>query len=128
MTNPQALKDLLAKVEAGDDAGFRRANRAAFSTPSQDTALQLCEENSRHAYKGSLDAALSLMQAVLPDGEGWEVYRTGKYPGMIPGSSPFKFAARVGYGDTLNGDAETPARALLIAILKALIAEQEDGK
>src|SRR6056297_52082 len=69
MTNrKQALIELRDKVKAGDDAGFRRANRAAFSTPCQDLALQLREEHCRHAYKGSLDAAKALHEAVLP---GW---------------------------------------------------------
>lgn len=75
--------------------------------------------------KNSLDAALALHEAVLSKGEGWEIYRTGKYPGMIPGSSPFAYAASVGYGQTHKADAGTPARAWLLAILEALIAEEE---
>jgi len=117
----QALEALLAKVEAGDDSGFRRANRAVFSTPCQDMALQLREEHCRHAYKGSLDAAKALHEAVLPD-IGWEVYRTAKYPGMIPGSCPSPYKAIVGWGTQVSGHADNPARAWLIAILRALIA------
>lgn len=74
------------------------------------------------AFSGSLDAAKALHEAVLPD-EGWEVYRTAKYPGMIPGSSSYKFAAKVGWGTTHRGDADTPARSWLLAILRALAAE-----
>jgi len=119
-----ALATLRDKVKAGDDAGFRRANRAAFSTPCQDLALQLREEHCRHAYKGSLDAAKALHESVLPKGEGWEIYRTGKYPGMIPGSSPYKYAASVGYGTKHQASDDNPARAWLLAMLEALIAQE----
>ena len=62
-------------VETGDDAAFRRANRAVFSTPCQDMALQLCEEYARHAYKGSADAALALLAAVLPPAQAGGLWR-----------------------------------------------------
>ncbi|MBO29528.1 MAG: hypothetical protein CML61_12375 [Rhodobacteraceae bacterium] len=116
-----ALEDLIAAVKAGDDVAFRRANRAMFSTPCQELGLQIREENARHAYKGSLDAALELHNAVLPD-EGWEVYRTSKYPGMIPGSCSSPYKAKVGWGTQFAGHADTPARAWLLAILRALEA------
>ena len=75
------------------------------------------------AFDGSLDAAIMLLKIVLPD-EGWEVYRTAKYPGMIPGSSQYPYAAKVGWGATFKGEEYTPARALLLAILEALIAKE----
>lgn len=112
----QALTDLLAKVEAGDNAGFRKANRAVFSTPCQDMALQLREEHSRHAYKGSLDAAMALHEAVLPNYNIGLMNKvnTGKWSALVYPKGP-KIAEWV--------DNETPARAWLMAIIKALIAK-----
>ena len=80
----------------------------------------------KSAYHGSLDAAIVLIVVEMPD-EGWEVYRTAKYPGMIPGSSQYPYAAKVGWGVTFKGEADTPARALLLAILEALIAKEGEG-
>ena len=118
----QALIELRDKVKAGDDAGFRRANRAAFSTPCQDLALQLREEHCRHAYKGSLDAAKALHEAVLP---GWfirslvqrgeEIWKVVIWPDF----------SIVGIEDMKAGTSSNPARAWLIVILEALIAQED---
>lgn len=113
----QELQSLLDKVEAGE-RGDGLNTSSVFSSPSDMNAVD--------AFDGSLDAAKALHEAVLPDGEGWEVYRTGKYPGMIPGSSPYAYAARVGYGAMSSGNNDNPARAWLIAILRALM-KQEGG-
>ena len=129
MTRKQALAELIAKVDAGTlipdnlivspEVSAMIDLAVNVSDLHGDVWADLC-----NAYDGSLDAAKALHDAVLPDGEGWEVYRTGKYPGMIPGSSPYKFAARVGYGTTFNGDSDNPARAWLLATLRALHAAE----
>ena len=107
----QALEALLAKVEAGDAVTAHDASRL---WPNGYThAINACH--------GSLDAAKALHEAVLPD-IGWEVYRTAKYPGMIPGSCPSPYKAIVGWGTQVSGHADNPARAWLIAVLRALIA------
>ena len=118
MTRKEALAELIAKVEAGDDKGFRAANRAVFSTPCQDVNLQLREENCRHAYKGSLDAALALHQAALPPNSTWQYYSGDGH--CIVGFGP-------GPTDYDEAHHETPARAWLLAILKAL-HEMEENK
>lgn len=106
------LAALIEAVEAGDDAGFRRANRAVFSTPCQDMALQLREEHCRHAYKGYLDAAKDLHEALLPgyfiDFKWWTSMNSG---------------AIVTVGNKHEGKSLAPARAWLLAILRALAAE-----
>ena len=121
----QALTDLMAKIEAGDDAGFRKANRTVFSTPCQDMALQLREEHSRHAYKGSLDAAKALHEAVL-GGWGW------RFDEHYGDGMPAKFERKTAWvsmpdnwrvGHTSLVKDNNPARAWLIATIKALIAE-----
>lgn len=98
------LDRLIEAVEAGDDNVFRRCNRAAFSTPAQDISLQLREEDCRHAYRGSLDAALSLEEALLP---GWEWGRMNDRMFVERGGSVF------------SERGPNPSRALLLAVLKA---------
>ena len=110
----QALMDLLAKVEAGDARPHQVFN--AFDTPCQDMALQQRAEDAKNAYNGSLDAAKALHEAVLPGRfwyrQGFVMYVTDDCTGW--GSKPH-FSSR---NDT------NPARAWLIAIIKALIAEE----
>jgi hypothetical protein len=122
MTKLQALIELRDAVKAGDGAGFRRANRAVFSTPCQDMELQLREERCRHAYKGSLDAAKALHEAVLPDfrlSGMHQKYKTMRWYVCID---------RFDNPDVKFGEiSDAPARAWLLAILEALIA-QEQGK
>lgn len=112
MTCKDALEVLLAKVEAGEAKPHEVFN--AFDTPCQDFALQQRAEDAKRAYTGSLDAAKALHEAVLP---GWEYGYDGsiawvKMPGL-----------RTSYRhDAMNGHT---ARAWLIAIIKALIAQEE---
>jgi hypothetical protein len=116
-----ALIELLAKVKAdwapADDEVVLGVWHSAFG--HNWIAVKAYE-----AYNGSLDAAKALHEAVLPE-LGWEVMRTSKYPGMVPGSSRFEFRADVGWGTTWVGRAADPARAWLIAILQALISEAQ---
>ena len=123
-----ALKDA---VVVGDDAAFRRANRAVFSTPCQDITLQLREGRALHAYKGSTDAALALLGAVLPETE----YRLHHFPGKkVTATLWGTHKGRDGMrwhdfkDGSWNADAPTPARALLLATLSALIEQEaRDG-
>jgi hypothetical protein len=66
-----------------------------------------------NAYNGSLDAAHALHKAVLP-GWGWSVQDCG---------SPWALVVRIDTAHDERGD--TPARAWLLAILSALIAQEE---
>lgn len=110
----QALTDLLEKVEAGDARPHQVFN--AFDTPCQDMALQQRAEDAKNAYNGSLDAAKALHEAVLP---GWGYAVSPQYARVVDPiplyGSPNKSK------DAINAD--NPARAWLIALLKALIAE-----
>lgn len=114
-----ALVALRDAVKAGDDAAFRCANRAVHTTPAQDVALQMREENCRHAYKGSTDAALAWLAAVLP---GWRWTLCDDSAAII---------APEHYGDPFvqphQLKAPTPARALLLAGLSALIHRERDA-
>ena len=116
-----ALRALLAKVEAGESPSRSEWREVFPNTPEDDDYPQSMMAAS--AAVGWIDAARALHQAVLPD-EGWEVWRTGKYPGMIPGSCSKQYAASVGWGRTHRGEDDDPARAWLMAILKALIEKE----
>lgn len=111
MTRKQALTDLLAKVEAGE--WFPGLAQLSFSGVQN-------YHNALNAYNGSLDAAKALHEAVLP---GWRVC------GMHQKYKSLRWSVSL---DALNDPeckvvemSDTPARAWLIAIIKALIAEEE---
>ena len=122
----EALEALRDKVKAGNDIQPREFRVIApEGLIANDDLYEFWIDawvNAEKAHNGSLDAAKALHKAVLPD-LGWEVTRVSKYPGMIPGSSPFEFRADVGWGTTWVGRADDPARAWLLSILSALISE-----
>ncbi|MGC1494203.1 MAG: hypothetical protein WA790_00230 [Sulfitobacter sp.] len=106
----QALQDLLVKVEAGEWEDME----AAYKLSGINSTLV------RHAYNGSLDAALALHNAVLDN--KWIVF-------SIDQDSAHHWYVTL---SDLTGKAEVVhtghesnlARAWLIAILKALISEE----
>ena len=105
MTDTQALRDLLVKVEAGEWWG---------DLPRPDYLhTDLCWK----AFNGSLDAAKALHDAVLP---GWKFgmheLQPGIYRAYVCKWSPLRPMPT-------TYDAADPARAWLIAILRALIAQ-----
>ena len=102
------LIELLAKVEAG---AAMHGDFRCLEVPMQDARYTEIPVAARLAYKGSLDAAKALHEAVLPDLR-FSITRTG--------------ASVYGHDgcDMKEGrSAGNPARAWLIAILKALISE-----
>lgn len=111
MTDIEALKTLLERVEKGDRRMFLE-DLARFPVLSTSMIFTIIE-----AYDGSLDAALALQNAVLPHvrvmsiteslGPSWSVTLCERGP-----------AIQVGYAVS-----DTPARAWLIAILKAKMVE-----
>ena len=106
------IDKLIAAVEGGQVGWNRLANVAEDAVPPKEAALVAT------AYSGSLDAAHRLHDALLP-GWGWtlecadaaEVWPLGK----------LKLAIRS------YSDGGTPARAWLLAILRAL-REKEKGQ
>jgi len=117
MTQLEALKELLEKVEAG--------NWGPFDGPSNETGLSdWCLDFDKIMLENSMDAALSLFDAVLPGPNQFSVVTD---PTCIKATVCF-------WPNGLSGKVEVhgegwheaiPARALLIAILKAKIAELE---
>jgi hypothetical protein len=121
----EALKELAAKVEAGNDYGILGITDAALGEYhgfSNSYLSSLVE----HSFDGSLDAAKALHDAVLPSVSQFSIT-----------TDPTCIKVTVcGWPDGLSGEREiqgkgfsegNPARAWLLAILRALIA-QEEGK
>lgn len=113
MTRKEALKKLLEKVQKGDLHYDRELYRTSESA-------RVSEEHVWSSYqRNSLNSVMALHEALLPGWE-WGVLGNAKRP-AVP-------AAFVCKQDDFHTDfeaiSETPARAWLIAIIKALIAEQ----
>lgn len=109
MTRSEHLQALYDVVKAGMATDFR-----ALLTDSNNPA-----ERAKHcgwassAYKGNLNSAKQLHDALLP-GFHWKIEE----------NDDLGFMARVLCDDWHMAHADTPARAWLLAILEALIAQQ----
>lgn len=104
----QALIELLGKVEAGE-WGHRRSTfkLAGFGDG-------MCVDMVR-AYNGSLDAAMAMHEAVLPN-RYWNMAEfDGAWTVQIPVSTFKRYEAT---------SEHNPSRAWLIAIIKALISQR----
>lgn len=105
MTRLQALKELACKVEAGE--WFPGLAQLSFGGVQN-------YHNALNAYNGSLDAAQALHEALLP---GWHFDIDSEAGGVCVFKSALDSAEL--------GKCECLARAWLLAILKALIAQEE---
>ena len=113
--NKQSLQELRDKVAAGE-LGARKWTPKELMVMQR--ALGPCPENARKAIEGSLDAAVAFLEAVLP-GWDWEV-----------SSGPEAIVKDMGSKEPVTiyeAEADTPARALLLATLEALISGESDG-
>ena len=114
MTRLETLKELAKKVEAGGDG------HGWFCPLWHEDGL--CVE-AESAYHGSLDAAKALHEAVLP--EHWHATV------MLEGAARIDECGvdgvrRIGFHGSWPARSESnPARAWLLAILRALIAQEE---
>ena len=102
----QALVDLRDKVKTDETKHGHRW----FDAFGPDIDL-----HALRAFNGSLDAAKALHEAVLP---GWWWRVTSPDPHYVQVGMP-------GIG-VYSGRDETPARAWLLAILEALIAQEDE--
>lgn len=131
MTRLEALTELAAKVEAGNlqdqlSGGMPMMTRLHEGLGS--ISIQgFSDGKAMDAYHGSLDAAKALHEAVLP---GWAVASFQKWPGVdarvkLWGTHEERGGRWHDYTDgRVEAEDPTPARAWLLAILRALI-EQE---
>ena len=98
------LDDLIAAVEAGVEPV-----ELWLALGSQRNI-----DRAQEAYRGSLDAALRLHEALLP---GWDYCIDD-----VQRTKPLVYVQDDG-GPTFDGEAANPARAWLLAILRALKAK-----
>jgi len=106
------LDTLIKAVEVGAEAGT-----IPFFTACGPFDGAEWGETAWCAYTGSLDAALRLHEALLP---GWRVHDFCQYPDrwhiVLNGDTAPHF---------FHGEASTPARAWLLAVLRAYRATLE---
>ena len=106
MTRLEALKALVDKVEAGsltyDYCIVQHVHGVGMNASMWD------------AYQGSLDAAKSLHEAVLP-GWSWQGFGGELWRVWQKSDPEFNFVGL---------EHDTPARAWMLAIIKALIARE----
>lgn len=114
MTKLEALRTLAAKVEVGDENRF--AHSFLDEVRSWRSPLEYFEITNlvHRAYHGSLDAAQALHEALLP---GWHFDIDSEAGGVCVFKSALDSAEL--------GKCECLARAWLLTILKALIAQEE---
>ena len=111
-----AIEELLDKVESGSwDCKFPQSGLSGLRSAKR-------YRNAAKAYNGSLDAAKALHDAVLP-GRDWILTNQASHADEPEGPMA---AIHNGEDDPFEGSGDDPARAWLIAILRALIA-MEDG-
>lgn len=109
-----ALRKLIEAVEAGESFGIIPLGQKAIG-PDDYSYRQgdlVC-----NAYNGSLDAAKELHEALLPDRATVEFWHSKRYEDE---SYVYVHMPDAVY----SGRADNPARAWLIAILKAYEAQQ----
>lgn len=126
MSSKEALETLLAGVDVGGfDAPPKNARQPYFNR-FMDIAENALPQNVtgcsglawRAYHQHSLDAALALHNAVLPDAKWW----AGQEGASVMLPDDFLDAA----AEPFSGYNVIPARAWLIAIIKALIAECDE--
>ena len=122
MTRLEALQALAEKVEAGADTEHDHA--AAF--PSESAYGHCTWHDSHKAAGGSLDAAKALHEAVLPEWVLGEFmwWRDCCRVALMEIDHNGRHGGRYARG-TAGAENADPARAWLLAILKALIAQEQ---
>lgn len=111
------IQTLTAKVEAGEWPPVTQSLRSAPKSFSDLLGFAPFDKRERlawSAYHGSLDATISLIEAVLP-GWRWSYYSEDGHCIIGPDANPKIYEEH---------HHKTPSRALLLCILKAM----EDGE
>lgn len=118
-----ALKQLAAKVEAGDIRGVQIIAKRMASA-ARDAGETFPSLHVEKAMCGSLDAAKALMEAVLP----WWSWRVAEAYGPNTDAYRTLWVSRPESwrtGHTADALKHGDARAWLLAILRAMIAMEE---
>lgn len=121
-----SLRELIKAVERGDEDAVEKAARAIRSASLDRGEVSWIDVHGvAKAFNGSLDAAKALHDALLP---GWRVANIGQRYGAHddPHDAWRVWLVAPNYLDTCvqeDAIAITPARAWLLAILRAMEAE-----
>lgn len=124
MTRAEALRALIEKVEAG---AKHIGEEAAAAFPPNQYALA-CRAYGEWDYRTSLDAAVAFVEAVLP-GWAWVMSRDPEMS-LLADASVYRWDGNGSLGSWTGSwdvPARTPARALLLAALRALAAQEGEG-
>lgn len=118
MTKLEALTELAAKVEEGEEWPALYDGKGLYSLISSALGVWSWEviECVTKSYKGSLDAALALHEAVLP-GCQFHIATEANGEGFVAEIFDCKLDRFIAHACT-----DRTARAWLLAIIKALIA------
>ena len=108
-----ALDKLIEAVEPGE--ATPHLVRQVFDTPCQDIARQGIKPTVWMAYKGSLDAALALHEALLPG----RTLTVGQNAHHGDWNAWVRYAEDGTILDEYTAASDTAARSLLLAILRA---------
>ena len=114
-----ALHKLIEAVEAGASDRQDLLHMIDNAMPQDNPA---CMAMAHQAYHGSLDADHALHEALLP-GWGWEV-RKAAHDGE---GSAYVFPGKMPQDGRQQAAAPTPARAWLLAILRAYRSTQGEA-
>lgn len=117
MTKLEALKKLSKSLTAGDKLSYEE-----FS--EYHAALEGCHGIAYEAYLGDFSPALNVLKRLLPD---WN-WRKSHYDGTVPYKHATMWVTMPGQwrqGHTASYNDGNDARALLTAIVRALIAQEE---
>ena len=126
MTRKEALAELIEKVEAGENP-LEISYVVAEATRGVGSYVHIV-----HAFHGSLDAAKALHEAVLP---GWHYSIDGMtkdgceaevFTPPEPAPKPWHCATIIRHQHDAVLNMHNPARAWLLAILRALYAQEPD--
>ena len=115
MTRKEALAELIAMVEAGEIA------RSDLDEFIPVFGLTTDGNNALDAYRGSLDAAKLLHEAVLP-GYGYGIFGT-----LSDGYCSACVVPKIDNPPVYHGRSDDLARAWLLAILRALHSMEPDA-
>lgn len=121
----EALEALRDKVKAGEfPTTWRELNKAGLAYGSYGLDMR---GFAWEAFNGSQDAAVKLLETVLP-GWDWLLTNEGKHAGEAEGPVASLARPDLGPDDTFICSSKTPACALLLSILSALISETPKGE
>ena len=117
MSDMSALRTLIERVEAGKWSPFYAVTALGSDRLKTD---------AKRAFDGSVDAALALLEAVLPE---WRLDRlrerkVGVWAARLRKRDDANAYHRKGIDPSFENFSQNPGRAILLTILKAVEARQ----